>query len=268
MSFVSTNRNSSNGGVMFSRPTSFEHSVTSAHAAPPPSTLISRSAMLAPGKSSLRTRAGTGITPSASPRLGINGWRRRRPICCRFPTAMWYSHCLRSFLLWPGTTRGSSTDCCSAPSPKRCSPFAADSHRLRARLGFLAVLHTWNQKMLHHPHLHCLIPVGGLSLKVSVLLRRHASRHRQDSNDQVDPAHLGRLPEHVMTRSLPLYSQHSLRTSNTRSVPTYIRKPEQNCLSCATAVCRGFYALPNPAPSALRRRLISARSPGCSIQSP
>ena len=38
-----------------------------------------------------------------------------------------------------------------------------DPHRLGAELGFLAVLHTWSQKLLHHPHLHCLVPTGGLS---------------------------------------------------------------------------------------------------------
>jgi hypothetical protein len=41
---------------------------------------------------------------------------------------------------------------------------ARDQSRLGAHLGFLAVLHTWNQKMLAHPHLHCLVPAGGLSL--------------------------------------------------------------------------------------------------------
>jgi len=40
---------------------------------------------------------------------------------------------------------------------------AADPRRLGAKIGFLAVLHTWNQQMLHHPHLHCIIPFGGLS---------------------------------------------------------------------------------------------------------
>jgi hypothetical protein len=40
---------------------------------------------------------------------------------------------------------------------------AADPRRLGGQLGFLAVLHTWNQRMLHHPHLHCLVPAGGLS---------------------------------------------------------------------------------------------------------
>jgi hypothetical protein len=48
---------------------------------------------------------------------------------------------------------------------------AADPRRLGAHIGFLSVLHTWNQKMLHHPHLHCLIPAGGLSLDRSRWVR-------------------------------------------------------------------------------------------------
>ena len=44
---------------------------------------------------------------------------------------------------------------------------AADPRRLGARLGFLAVLHTWSQNLLHHPHLHCLVPAGGLALDAS-----------------------------------------------------------------------------------------------------
>ncbi len=41
---------------------------------------------------------------------------------------------------------------------------AADPKHLGARLGFVAILHTWGQTLLHHPHLHCLVPAGGLSL--------------------------------------------------------------------------------------------------------
>jgi len=48
---------------------------------------------------------------------------------------------------------------------------AADPRRLGAHIGFLSVLHSWNQKMLHHPHLHCLIPAGGLSLDRSRWIR-------------------------------------------------------------------------------------------------
>ena len=40
---------------------------------------------------------------------------------------------------------------------------ASDPKHLGAELGFFAVLHTWGQNLLHHPHLHCVIPGGGLS---------------------------------------------------------------------------------------------------------
>ena len=39
----------------------------------------------------------------------------------------------------------------------------ADPKHLGARIGFAAILHTWGQTLLHHPHLHCLVPAGGLS---------------------------------------------------------------------------------------------------------
>jgi hypothetical protein len=41
---------------------------------------------------------------------------------------------------------------------------AADPRHLGARIGFLAILHTWGQTLLHHPHIHCLVPAGGLAL--------------------------------------------------------------------------------------------------------
>jgi hypothetical protein len=40
---------------------------------------------------------------------------------------------------------------------------AADPKHLGAEVGFLAVLHTWGQTLRHHPHLHCVVPGGGLS---------------------------------------------------------------------------------------------------------
>ena len=41
---------------------------------------------------------------------------------------------------------------------------AADPRHLGAEIGFLSVLHTWGQTLQHHPHIHCVIPSGGLSL--------------------------------------------------------------------------------------------------------
>ena len=36
--------------------------------------------------------------------------------------------------------------------------------RLGARIGLIAVLHTWGQTLTHHPHVHCLVPGGGVAL--------------------------------------------------------------------------------------------------------
>jgi hypothetical protein len=39
----------------------------------------------------------------------------------------------------------------------------ADPRHLGALLGFLAILHTWTQTLQHHPHVHNIVPAGGLS---------------------------------------------------------------------------------------------------------
>jgi hypothetical protein len=40
---------------------------------------------------------------------------------------------------------------------------AADSRHLGADIGVTAVLHTWGQNLHHHPHVHCIVPGGGIS---------------------------------------------------------------------------------------------------------
>jgi Putative transposase len=39
---------------------------------------------------------------------------------------------------------------------------AADPHHLGAEIGFLSILHTWGQTLQRHPHIHCVVPGGGL----------------------------------------------------------------------------------------------------------
>jgi hypothetical protein len=58
---------------------------------------------------------------------------------------------------------------------------AADPKHLGARIGFTSVLHTWGSAMTHHPHVHMIVPGGGLSIdgsrwvtaKPSFFLPRH-----------------------------------------------------------------------------------------------
>ena len=44
------------------------------------------------------------------------------------------------------------------------STIAADPRHLGAEIGFIAVLHTWGQNLQYHPHVHCLVPGGGLAV--------------------------------------------------------------------------------------------------------
>jgi hypothetical protein len=41
---------------------------------------------------------------------------------------------------------------------------AANPKHLGAQIGFLSVLHSWGQRLDHHPHIHCVVPGGGVSL--------------------------------------------------------------------------------------------------------
>ena len=38
-----------------------------------------------------------------------------------------------------------------------------DPKHLGAQIGFLTVLHTWSQRLQLHPHVHCVVPGGGIS---------------------------------------------------------------------------------------------------------
>jgi hypothetical protein len=44
---------------------------------------------------------------------------------------------------------------------------AADPKHLGARIGFTSVLHSWGSAMTHHPHVHMIVPGGGISMDAS-----------------------------------------------------------------------------------------------------
>jgi len=62
---------------------------------------------------------------------------------------------------------------------------ALDPKHLGAEIGFLSVLHTWGQNLRHHPHVHCVIPGGGLS---------------PDHLRWIHPRYHFLLPRHVLSR--------------------------------------------------------------------
>jgi len=50
-----------------------------------------------------------------------------------------------------------------ATAAESLQALAADDHYVGGRLGILAVLHTWTRALVYHPHVHCLVPGGGLA---------------------------------------------------------------------------------------------------------
>jgi Putative transposase/Transposase zinc-binding domain len=49
-------------------------------------------------------------------------------------------------------------------SAETLQAIAADPKHLGAEIGFLTILHTWGQNLMHHPHVHCVVPGGGIAL--------------------------------------------------------------------------------------------------------
>ena len=63
-----------------------------------------------------------------------------------------------------------------ATTAKTLTTIAADPKHLGAHIGLLAILHTWGQALTHHPHLHCIVPGGGLSPDRSRWIRSRRKR--------------------------------------------------------------------------------------------
>lgn len=82
---------------------------------------------------------------------------------------------------------------------------SSDPRHLGAEVGFFSILHTWGQNLSHHPHLHCVVPAGGLS---------------PDHSRWIRPRYAFFLPVKVLSRVFRgkyvsglrrLYRQHQLR---------------------------------------------------------
>lgn len=46
---------------------------------------------------------------------------------------------------------------------KTLSELASGKKFFGAKIGFTSILHTWGQNFMHHPHIYCIIPSGGLN---------------------------------------------------------------------------------------------------------
>jgi hypothetical protein len=65
---------------------------------------------------------------------------------------------------WMRSHPGLSLDLLFATSAQALQDLARNPKRLGACLGMLGLLHTWSRTLIYHPHVHYLVPAGGLSL--------------------------------------------------------------------------------------------------------
>jgi Putative transposase len=112
---------------------------------------------------SLTTRAEIGTVPSARLKRASVGWRPMSESSSPPATSMLCSLCLMNSMCWPWTTR-LFYDLLFTASAQTLLEIAADPKHLGAKVSVISILHTWGQNLLLHPHIHCAIPAGGISL--------------------------------------------------------------------------------------------------------
>ena len=106
--------------------------------------------------------AATDIVRSARVWRAPSGSRRVRPSCCRCRTTTWSSPYHRRWRRSFQNKRAVYAILFHAAA-EAMRDIAAEPRHLGAEIGAVAVLHTWGQTLQHHPHLHCIVPGGGLS---------------------------------------------------------------------------------------------------------
>ncbi len=115
---------------------------------------------------------------------------------------------------------------------------AANPKHLGAEIGFFAVLHTWGQNLQHHPHLHCVVPGGGLApdgsrwiacrpgffLPVRVLARRFRRLFLEALQQAFDAGKLQFFNAEARLRDRPAFLRHLAATRKTDWV-VYAKPP-------------------------------------------
>ena len=110
------------------------------------------------------TAAATGIVPSARARRRSQWLEARKAELLAVP----YFHVV--FTLPPRIAaiayqnKAVIYDLLFKASAETMLTIAADPKRLGVKIGFTSVLHTWGSAMTHHPHVHMIVPGGGISL--------------------------------------------------------------------------------------------------------
>jgi Putative transposase len=109
------------------------------------------------------TPAATAVAPNATTRTPRRGWRSGRQELLPVP----YFHVvftlpqeLRELVR---RNQKDLYDILLRAAAQSLIQLAADPHDVGGLIGVLGVLHTWTRALVYHPHVHCLVPAGGLS---------------------------------------------------------------------------------------------------------
>jgi hypothetical protein len=106
--------------------------------------------------------AKTGTARSVRDQWHATGWPPAPKTCCRWSTSTSYSPCLLRLRIAYWNKRAVYGLLFKA-SAQTVRTIAADPKRLGARVGMTSVLHNWGSALTHHPHVHMVVPGGGLS---------------------------------------------------------------------------------------------------------
>ena len=128
-----------------------------------PWAVIVISACAAAIRPSLTTHAVTGTAPDVRGTPAPNGWPQRTaellPVSY-FHIVFTLPHELSALAL---QNKRLLYDLLFRASAATLLELARDPKHLGADIGFLGVLHTWGQNLQHHPHIHYIVPAGGLA---------------------------------------------------------------------------------------------------------
>jgi hypothetical protein len=132
---------------------------------------------------------------------------------------------------------------------------AADPKHLGARIGLTAVLHTWGSALTHHPHIHMIVPGGGISLdgKRRVSCRpgfflpvRVLSRlFRRLLLDKLTAAHQAGLTA-LLRRPRPARQRQSILSISSAAAPLRLSRPDLVLGALCHACCRPAHACVPP----------------------
>ena len=124
---------------------------------------MSNNATIAAISGLLRIRAATEIVQNVNLSPEPSGWKIAKPNCSIPNTSTSFLPCRKKSPRSPFRTRQRCTNILFHATAETLQTIAADPRHLGAEIGFFAVMHSWGQNLSFHPHLHCVVPGGGLS---------------------------------------------------------------------------------------------------------